>query len=96
MNLEKLNHWLTLAANLGVLAGIIFLAIEIQQSTNAQLATSRQQVMEADLVLVTNLIQYPELLVRANDPEPSGLETGRLRGKHLGSWGLTLLGGGFP
>ena len=30
---EKLNQWLTLAANLGVLAGIIFLALEIQQNT---------------------------------------------------------------
>ena len=32
MNLDKLNGWLTLAANLGVLAGIVFLAIELDQS----------------------------------------------------------------
>ncbi len=33
MNLDSLNKWLSLLANLGVLAGIIFLAVEIQQNT---------------------------------------------------------------
>ena len=33
--MDKLNQWLTLVANLGVVAGIIFLAYEIQQNTNA-------------------------------------------------------------
>jgi hypothetical protein len=31
---ERLNQWLTLAANFGVLAGIVFLAFEIQQNTS--------------------------------------------------------------
>ena len=35
MNLESTNHWLTLAANVGVLAGIIFLGYELQQNTLA-------------------------------------------------------------
>ena len=34
MKLSELNEWLSLIANVGVLAGIIFLAIEIQQNTN--------------------------------------------------------------
>ena len=33
--MERINTWLTLAANLGVLAGIVFLAYEIQVNTNA-------------------------------------------------------------
>ena len=33
MNLGRLNQWLLLAANLGVLVGIIFLSIEIRQNT---------------------------------------------------------------
>ena len=33
MNLDNTNRWLTLAANIGVIAGIIFLAVEINQST---------------------------------------------------------------
>ena len=31
--MDRLNQWLTLAANVGVLAGIFFLAFEIQQNT---------------------------------------------------------------
>jgi len=33
--MEKVNQWLSLAANLGVLAGIVFLGYEIQINTNA-------------------------------------------------------------
>ena len=32
MNLDSLNKWLTLVANFGVIAGIIFLAIEVGQN----------------------------------------------------------------
>lgn len=32
MNLDNLNKWLTLASNLGVLIGIIFLTVEINQN----------------------------------------------------------------
>ena len=31
MDFDKLNQWLSLCANLGVLLGIIFLAIEMNQ-----------------------------------------------------------------
>ena len=33
MDIEKLNRWLALGANIGVLAGIVFLALEINQSS---------------------------------------------------------------
>lgn len=33
MTMDKLNTWLTLIANIGVLAGIVFLAIEIRTNT---------------------------------------------------------------
>ena len=32
MNLDSLNKWLMLAANIGVITGIIFLAIEVDQN----------------------------------------------------------------
>ena len=35
MNLDTTNRWLTLVANIGVLAGIIFLGYELQQNTVA-------------------------------------------------------------
>ena len=41
MNTDGLNRWVTLGANIGVLLGIIFLAIEIQQNTESQEAEVR-------------------------------------------------------
>jgi hypothetical protein len=35
MPFDKLNQWLMLATNLGVIAGIAFLAVEISQNTEA-------------------------------------------------------------
>jgi hypothetical protein len=32
--MDKLNNWLMLAANLGVIAGIILLAVELQQNNS--------------------------------------------------------------
>lgn len=46
MKLSVLNEWLSLLANLGVVAGIVFLAVEIRQNTNmmqAQVAQSRSE-----------------------------------------------------
>ncbi|MDH3640989.1 MAG: hypothetical protein OES38_02780 [Gammaproteobacteria bacterium] len=33
--MERMNQWMTLIANIGVLAGIVFVALEIQANTNA-------------------------------------------------------------
>ncbi|MEQ9006414.1 MAG: hypothetical protein RLP12_00915 [Ekhidna sp.] len=47
MNLDKVNQWLTLLANLGVLIGIIVVAIELQQTQTemrAESATMRAQM----------------------------------------------------
>ena len=43
--MERLNHWLTLIANVGVVAGIVFLGLEIQQNS----AISMSQVYQARL-----------------------------------------------
>ena len=47
MNFDKLNQWLSLAANLGVLAGIIFVGLELSQtqiSMEAQSSTTRAEM----------------------------------------------------
>jgi len=44
MSLDSLNKWLTLLTNFGVLAGIIFLGIEMQQNTNAIQSSTAQAV----------------------------------------------------
>lgn len=46
MNLDRLNQWLILISNLGVLAGIIFLVIEISQNTTVARSAARQAIAE--------------------------------------------------
>ena len=47
MYLDKLNKWLILAANLGVIAGIILLAIELQQNNELLAAQARSERIDA-------------------------------------------------
>ena len=49
MKLSDLNEWLTLAANLGVLAGIVFLALEIQQNTDAVRSSTIQGITNVSM-----------------------------------------------
>jgi hypothetical protein len=57
--MEKLNQWLTLAANVGVLVGIFFLAYEIRQNTEAvkseALHTSSENARELLLEVATSV-----------------------------------------
>lgn len=62
MTLDSINRWLTLAANLGVLAGIVFLGFEIRQNSEALLASSRQDLLEADLGVLKNLMDHPSIV----------------------------------
>ena len=47
MDTDKINRWLTLAANIGVLAGIIFLAMEVQQNNEILSAQARRDQLDA-------------------------------------------------
>ena len=78
VNLEKLNHWLMLAANIGVIAGIVFLGFEIRQNSEAMLAGSRQDLLEADVTVLENLMAYPQLYNPAGHDAMEGLEKERL------------------
>lgn len=49
VNLDKLNQWLTLGANIGVLVGIIFLAVEMQQNTDMMQAQTRDSITAKQL-----------------------------------------------
>jgi hypothetical protein len=73
MNLRALNHWLTLAANIGVMAGIIFLAYEIQQNTLAtqlDAATIFQSSYSDIEQSIYNDPEFAALLVKGRDEEP--------------------------
>ena len=52
MDMDKLNRWMTLLANVGVIAGIIVLAVEIQQNNEQleiQVATTLHEIRMDDI-----------------------------------------------
>lgn len=62
MNIEKLNQWLTLFANLGVLAGIVFLALEIRQSNLIAVRDSRTDIISAYTDQNNIVLENPSVL----------------------------------
>lgn len=61
MNPEKLNHWFTLIANVGVLIGIIFLALELRQNTEMMKAQTRDAMTEKQMGFYELQISNPEV-----------------------------------
>ena len=47
--MDKLSKWLNLFASLGVIAGLVFLAIEINQNTQATIAAASQELTNQSL-----------------------------------------------
>ena len=45
--MERLNGWLSLIANIGVIAGVLFVGFEIQQNTDQMQAEVAQGIMSA-------------------------------------------------
>ncbi len=73
MNLSKVNQWLTLLANIGVLAGIIFLAIEIRQSGDAVTAQMQDSIADGFIALNMATINDPQVgvtwVIGLNEPD---------------------------
>ncbi|PCI77450.1 MAG: hypothetical protein COB20_08045 [SAR86 cluster bacterium] len=46
MDIEKFTHWLTLVANFGVIAGVVFLAYELQQNNELLVQESRYSMLQ--------------------------------------------------
>jgi hypothetical protein len=46
MNIEKTSHWIALVANFGVIAGVVFLAFEIQQNNELLVQESRYSMVQ--------------------------------------------------
>ena len=72
MRFDQLNRWLTLGANLGVLAGILLLVFELVQSRELMRAQTRNEIsagiVELQMAVATNP-QLSELLHRAASGE---------------------------
>ena len=72
MDAEKLNKWLGLIANLGVIVGIAFLVLEIRQSNRIAIASNEIAVLKGwagiNEAIVSNM-QLAELLAKARSPD---------------------------
>ncbi len=62
MNMGKMNSWLTLTANIGVLAGILFLAIELRQNSDIARADSYREIVQDIANWRSEINNNPELL----------------------------------
>ena len=65
--MDRLNQWITLIANLGVVAGIFFLGFEIQQNSvaiNAQTYQSRAQIVQEWSSMVADSEHFAPLLAK--------------------------------
>lgn len=70
--MDKLNKWLTLGANIGVLIGIAFVAYELQQNTTAtQLETTsnfQNAFAQVELMIASDK-EFAELLTKGRNGE---------------------------
>ncbi len=83
MDLDRTNRWLTLATNLGVIGGIVFLAIEIGQNQASLEQSNRINLLDAR---TTEVQQYNDFrTVLAQDKELSEIWTKGLSGDALDS-----------
>lgn len=85
MHLDQLNKWMSLVANLGVIAGIVFLAVEIRQNSDELSAQSRfnyyQQRAATMDSFVTDDRTLEAMFNLAQGKEIPPLETFRLAGR---------------
>ena len=73
MKLDQVNKWLTLMANAGVLAGIIFLSLEINQSNRIAVQEAHSN-LTSELGEVQNLILENQELARVMSKLATGGE----------------------
>ena len=73
MNNDKINQWLTTIANFGVIVGIIFLVIEIRQtSTQIEQNTVVLQAQTLDSTVEVNaaVAEHSEIWLKGHNDEP--------------------------
>ena len=62
MDTDRLNRWMTLAANLGVLIGIFLLLVELQQNTESAELQAAQSYVTLSHELDFRLVDDPSLI----------------------------------
>lgn len=64
MNNSKINDWLTLIANVAVVGGIFFLAIELRQNNELLRSESRQTLIANDVVSLTANLENSDVFAK--------------------------------
>jgi hypothetical protein len=79
MNSSKINDWLALVANVAVVGGIVFLAIEISQNNELLRSESRQTLVANDVTSLTANLQNADVFAKlVSDGELSAEDQIRL------------------
>lgn len=89
MDLQKLNSWLAFVANVGVISGIVFLAIEIRQNSDVIRAQTRAQLAEEVTELFSvnmNDQDYADVLMRGNNVEELSPVEKYQYSRHRSAW----------
>ena len=91
MKPKRLNVWLTLFANFGVIAGLIFLGLEVRQNTIATQATAIQEstnVARQQLLMLATNPDLVELNLKASRDlnELNEVEVTRIRQSGRSYW----------
>ena len=74
MTSSKANEWLTLIANIAVVGGIIFLAVEISQNNDLLRSESRQALVANDLLSLTQGVENADIYVKLVSNEEMSAE----------------------
>ena len=61
---SKVNEWLALIANIAVVGGIVFLAVEINQNNDLLRSESRQALVANDLLSLTQGVENADVYVK--------------------------------
>lgn len=64
MNSSKINDWLTLVANVAVVGGIVFLAVEIRQNNELLRSESRQSLIANDIASLTANLDHVDVFAK--------------------------------
>ena len=71
---SKVNEWLTLIANIAVVGGIVFLAVEISQNNELLRSESRQALVANDLLSLNQGVENADVYVKLVSNEEMSAE----------------------
>jgi hypothetical protein len=90
VDFDKINRWVTLVANIGVVAGIFFLAIELRQANLATRIAARDSASQGHIDFMGDTLDSTVLAVArqkaVTNEELTDLELGQLTQFHARRW----------